>query len=56
MKQFHATLNLTFEAHDEEEALVIAQACQAMIDKLPARLAHMQPYKVAVDIDDVEEA
>lgn len=55
MKTFHVTLNLTFDAKDEQEALDIAKACKELITNLPTRLQHMQPYKVGVDIDDVEE-
>lgn len=52
MRSFHATLNLTFDAVDEVQALEIAQACKAVITSSQLRL---QPYKVDVDIDDVEE-
>ncbi len=56
-KSFHATLNLSFEARDEQQALEIAQVCkdaiQAWHDHPQLRL--VQPHKVEVDIDDVEE-
>jgi len=56
MTSFHATLNLTFDARDEEQALEIAQACRQVILAFQGTNLHaVQPYKVAVDIDDVEE-
>lgn len=61
MKSYHATLNLTFEAHNEEEALEIAQVCRDAIVLILAGSGQVsknlgsQSYKVKVDIDDVEE-
>lgn len=50
MTSFHATLNLTFDAGDLEEAAEIAEACKRSIAEYSK-----QPFKVDVDIDDIEE-
>jgi uncharacterized protein YecE (DUF72 family) len=49
MKSYSATLYVYFDAHDEGEALEIAEACKAALESKD------QPYKVAVDIPAVEE-
>jgi hypothetical protein len=50
MKSFHATLNLTFEAKDEQQALAIAQDAKVLLQD-----PHNFPWKVEVEIDDTEE-
>ena len=52
MRDFHATLNLTFQAKDEEEALEIAKICR---DAITSSNLGAVPFKIDVDIDDVEE-
>lgn len=51
MREFHATLNLTFDADDEEEALFIATICRNAVAEY-----ERQPYKVEIEVDKVEEA
>lgn len=51
LKDFHASLYLHFQARDQEEAIEIARICKEAIEKY-----ERQPYKVSVDIGDVEEA
>lgn len=51
MREYHATLNLIYDARDREEAAEIAEICARAI-----REYQRQPYKVEVETDDLEEA
>jgi len=50
LRDYHTTLDLTFQARDRDEALEIAAICARAIEEYDR-----QPYKVAVNTDDVEE-
>ena len=49
MTTYHATLSLTFDAQDPEEAMFIAMICRNAIAEY-----ERQPYKVEIEVDDVE--
>lgn len=51
MKQFHITLNVEVNARDQEQALEIAGELVAAL-----MTDSVHPYKVAVEVDSVEEA
>lgn len=54
MKNFTFTLNIEVDAHDEEEALVIANALKRIITSSSSLSPN--PYKLnGVEIDDLEE-
>jgi hypothetical protein len=51
MTEYHATINLTFDAISEEQALEIAKLFASIGANSP-----LQPFKVETEVDDVEEA
>lgn len=59
LKDYTVCLNLAYQARNEEDALEIAQiiknAIQSAAESTSTRTPDF-PYKVEVDIDDLEEA
>lgn len=54
MLEFTATINVTFDAHDDKEARLIAKACEQAVQD--AR-SHYHGYIIySAEADDVEQA
>jgi hypothetical protein len=49
MTEYHATINLTFHAISEDQALEIAKLFASIGANSP-----LQPFKVETEVDDVE--
>lgn len=50
MTEYHATINLTFDAVSEDQALEVAKLFASIGANSP-----LMPFKVETDIDDVEK-